>query len=68
MVCPLPLDRNDRGEIAGGPAGRVEQEGKAMKRLRGTARAQGFQSALVKLALSFGMILWMFVAATLSHA
>jgi len=39
-----------------------------MKRLSGAIRSRGFQALLVKLALSFGMILWMFVAATLSYA
>jgi hypothetical protein len=39
-----------------------------MERLGATVRSRGFQTLLVKLALSFGMILWMFVVATLSHA
>jgi hypothetical protein len=39
-----------------------------MERLHGMIGDRGVQALLVKLALSFGMILWMFVVATLSHA
>ncbi len=39
-----------------------------MKRLQSTTRGRGVQTLLVKLALSFGLVLWMFVVATLSHA
>jgi len=38
-----------------------------MERIRSTVQGGGVQAALVKLALSFGMVLWMFVVATLSH-
>lgn len=38
-----------------------------MPRLSGAVRGRGVQELLVKLALSCGMILWMFVAATLSY-
>ena len=38
-----------------------------MERLQSVTRSRGFQTLLVKLALSFGMVLWMFVVATLSH-
>jgi hypothetical protein len=38
-----------------------------MERIRTTAHAGGLQAMLVKLALSIGMVLWMFVVATLSH-
>lgn len=38
-----------------------------MERIRTTVQGGGLQVMLVKLALSFGMVLWMFVAATLSH-
>lgn len=38
-----------------------------MERLQSVTRSHGFQTLLVKLALSFGMVLWMFVVATLSH-
>ena len=39
-----------------------------MERLQSTTRSRGVQTLLVKLALSFGLVLWMFVVATLSHA
>ncbi len=39
-----------------------------MGRLHGTIQSRGLHTLLVKLALGFGMILWMFVVATLSHA
>ena len=38
-----------------------------MERIRSTVQGGGVRAMLVKLALSFGMVLWMFVVATLSH-
>ena len=38
-----------------------------MERLQNVTRSRGFQALMVKLALGFGMVLWMFVVATLSH-
>ncbi len=38
-----------------------------MGRYNGKAHSGAFQTMVVKLALSFGMVLWMFLAATLSH-
>jgi len=39
-----------------------------MERHDDTAPSGAFQTMVVKLALSFGMVLWMFLVATLSHA
>ncbi len=39
-----------------------------MMQLRGAVRGRGVETLLVKLALSLGMILWMFMVATLSYA
>ena len=47
--------------------GRARQEATTMERIRSTVQGGGVQAALAKLALSFGMVLWMFVVATLSH-
>ncbi len=39
-----------------------------MERLHIAIRSRVLQTLMVKLALSFGMVFWMFVVATLSHA
>ena len=67
MVHALLPFAGDREGFAGGPNGRAGQEGTAMGRYNGKAHSGAFQTMVVKLALSFGMVLWMFLAATLSH-
>ena len=63
--CSFPVATNERSRPA--RLDRARQEATTMERIRTTVQGGGLQVMLVKLALSFGMVLWMFVAATLSH-
>ncbi len=68
LVCPLLHRKCDRGKAAGAARGsQAGQEGTTMERMFTTIQGRGFQGLVVKLALSFGMVLWMFLVATLSH-
>lgn len=46
---------------------RAAAEGTTMEWIRSTRQTNGLQTLLVKLALSFGIIFWLFLVATFSH-
>lgn len=58
----------DRKRFAGDLNGRAWQEGRTMEGYDGKTQGSALQTMIVKLALSFGVVLWMFLVATLSHA